>query len=481
MAVEYDLIVIGASKEGIYAALTAARFNARVALIEQGISTHNYAWGEIIHSRTLSHKTRLNQFLQREKLAQKETFSTPNQLLAAGEWATEVLFTLAEESASPVLAAAGVDVIQGLGEFVRLPKPAFVVEKRRLLARAYLLATASHSTIPEVAGLKEISYLKIEDIWQENSSQFLPESLIIVGGNIRGIVLAQNLAQLGKKITLVIPDERILPAEDLEAAMLIQAELEAQKVRIITQSLITQVKKIGETKWVQAGNRALETQEVIFVGEKQPNIAGLNLASVGVEFSNQGVKVNEKLQTTNPQIYACGDVIGGYQFPHLAEYEAKIALKNVLFLPLFKVDYRYLPWAIFTEPNLARVGLTEAQARQRYGKEIFVVREYFQSNPRAQILGQTTGFCKFVIRRKGEILGAHIVGVEAGEIISAIAVAMQQKIKLSDLAKIYFPSPTLAEIIAKTAREWEKQRLSQNQTLLNFCDTFFDFRRNWSK
>ncbi|MBZ8181164.1 dihydrolipoyl dehydrogenase family protein [Oscillatoria salina] len=481
MAVEYDLIVIGASREGIYAALTGARFNARVALVEQGISQQNHAWGEIIKSRTLSHKTRLHQFLELEKLATEVSFSIQDRLAAAGEWATEVLSTLAEESASAVLATVGVDVIQGFGEFVRLPNQAFVVEKRRLLSRTYLVATGAHLVVPKVAGIEEISYLKIDDIWQQNKLQPLPENLMVVGGDPQAIVLAQNLAKLGKKITLVIPNERILLAEDGEAAMLIQAELEAEKVRVITQSPLTQIKKIEQTKWIQVGNRALETEEIIFVGEKQANVAGLNLASVGVQFGREGIKVNEKLQTTNRRIYACGDVIGGYQFPHIAEYETKIALKNALFFPLFKVDYSYLPWTIFTEPNLARVGMTEAQARQRYGKEVFVVREYFQSNARAQILGETTGFCKFIIRRQGEILGAHIVGVEAGELISAIAVAIQQKIKLSDLAKIYFPSPTLAEIIAKTAREGERQRLSENKTLLNLCDRFFDFRRNWSK
>jgi pyruvate/2-oxoglutarate dehydrogenase complex dihydrolipoamide dehydrogenase (E3) component len=191
--------------------------------------------------------------------------------------------------------------------------------------------------------------------------------------------------------------------------------------------------------------------------------------------------LNEKLQTTNPRIYGCGDVAGGYQFPHLAQYEADIALNNALFFPWFKVDYLGIPWAIFTDPPLARVGLTEAQARRRYGKDVLVVRQYFKVLDKAQLLGETTGFCKLVVRQNGEILGASIVGAQASESIGEIALAIRRKLKVGVLADLPHASSTLTEIIGKTAIEWRRQRLKRNEMLQNFLEGFFNLRRHWSR
>ena len=168
-------------------------------------------------------------------------------------------------------------------------------------------------------------------------------------------------------------------------------------------------------------------------------------------------------------------------FSHIAQYEAKIALKNALFFPVFKVDYHGIPWAIFSDPQLARVGMSEMQAIRRYGKDVFVVRQYFKTVPQAQVLGETTGFCKLILRGNGEILGGHIVGAEAGELIGAIALAVRQKIKLGAIADLPYASLTLSEIISKTAIEWERDRRSSNKTLQNFRESYFNLRRNWSK
>ena len=173
-------------------------------------------------------------------------------------------------------------------------------------------------------------------------------------------------------------------------------------------------------------------------------------------------------------------MIKGYQFPHLADYEAKIALKNALFFPVFKVNYRGIPWAISTDPQLARVGMTEAQAIRRYGKDAIALRQYFHSVSKAVITGETTGLCKILVRRNGEILGATIVGAEAGELISAIALAMRQKLKISAIADLPHISPTLSEIVTQTAAQWNNLRLSNNTFLQDLIENFFNLRRSWS-
>ncbi|MBE9126170.1 MULTISPECIES: dihydrolipoyl dehydrogenase family protein [unclassified Coleofasciculus] len=498
MTVEYDLIVIGGNPVGIHAAIAATQLNARVALVNpQSIQTNGFGHGAIYH-QTLTQVGRIvqqvrdaPQFGIYSSIADStQQAAVPSvQLTQAMQWASAVVSTCSELTAAPVLASLGIDVIAGDGEFCRLPHLGFVVNNRRLRGRAYLIATGSRPEIPDIEGLSSISYLTPATFWHQETvearekesgkTQHLQGSWVVMGGNSLGIELAQTLTRLNCQVTLVISESNILPEEDSEASRLIQAQLEAEGIRVLTQSPVTQVRQIENKKWVQAGNRALEADEILVATGQQPNIEALNLEGVGVKFSQDGVELNEKLQTTNPRIYACGIHGGGYH-PHIAEYEASIALKNALFYPLFKVNYRGIPRTVFTEPQLARVGLTEAQAREQYGKDVWVVRQYFKTLEKAQLLGETTGFCKFVVRRSGEILGASIVGAQASELIGAIALAMQQNIKMGAIANLPHVSPTFSEILQKTAQEWRQQRLNHNRLLKNVLESFFHLRRNWS-
>jgi pyruvate/2-oxoglutarate dehydrogenase complex dihydrolipoamide dehydrogenase (E3) component len=515
MTVEYDLIVIGGSIAGIYAAVAAVHLNARVALVEnEQLHTNLLGYGAL-YAQALTQVGRV-----REQVRDAPQFgiysSHPDsvdpqqvpsvQFTEALQWAHAVVSNSSEQNSPAVLASLGVDVISGAGEFCRRPHLGFVVNNRRLRARAYLIATGSRPTVPDIDGLQTTGYLTPADIWGQGlkgrlqvsqlevkssednlqlpnlqpTTQPLQGSWVIIGSSPIGPELAQTLTRLNCEVTLVVNTPHILSKEDSEASRLVQAQLEAEGVRVLTESSVTQVKQIADKKWVQAGNRAIEADEILLATGQQPNIESLNLEGVGVKFNQQGIELNEKLQTTNSRIYACGDVAGGYQFAHIAQYEASVALKNALFMPLFKVDYRPIPWAIFCDPQLARVGLTEVQARRRYGNDVFVVRQYFKTLDKPQLLGETTGFCKIVGRHNGEILGASIVGPDASELIGAIALAIRQKIKVGAIANFPHISPTLSEVVHKTALEWRRQRLSQNKTLQNFLEGFFNFRRHWS-
>jgi pyruvate/2-oxoglutarate dehydrogenase complex dihydrolipoamide dehydrogenase (E3) component len=514
MTVEYDLIVISGSPVGAYAAVAAARLNARVALIEPQLRPTKSLDDGAIYTQALA---QIGHVLQQVRDAPQlgihcsTTDSTEQrqvssiQLAEAMQWVNSVVDTCSQQNSPAILGSLGVDVITGAGEFCRRPHLGFVVNNRRLRARAYLIATGSRPEIPDIDGLQTISYFTPTDIWQEKlqvgklqieslennlqpSTQLLQGNWLIIGATPMGTELAQTLARLNCEVTLVTSTSQILPKEDPEASHLVQAQLEAEGIRVLTESPVTQVRRIDDKIWVQAGNHAIEADKILLATGQQPNVEALNLEGVGVKYTQQGLKLNEKLQTTNPRIYACGDVAGGYQFTHIAQYEASIALNNALFAPLFKVDYHSIPWAILCDPQLARVGLTEAQARRRYGKDVFVVRQYFKTLDKAQILGQTTGFCKIIGRQSGEILGASIVGSEASELIGAIALAIRQKIKIKAspfaLTSLHtdFPhiSPTLSEIFHKTALEWQQQRLKQNSTLQNILEGFFNLRRHWS-
>lgn len=489
MPVEYDLIVIGSSTAATYAAVAAARLNARVALIEPPQFKTNWLSSGATYTQALTQVGRIATQVREAPLlgihySRVEPTDQPLvpsvQLTDTMQWVQAIADTCSEQHSPAVLGSLGIDLIAEGGEFCRRPHLGFIVSNRRLRARAYLIATGSRSDIPDIDGLPTISYCTPVDICQPNFEQKLQGRWLVLGDSPTAIEIAQTFARLNCKVTLVTSTSRILPKEDPEASRLIQAQLEAEGICLLTESPVTQVRRIDEQTWVQAGDRAIEVDEIMVAVGQQPNIEGLNLEGVGVRFNQQGLELNEKLQTSNPHIYLCGDVVGDFRQAHIAQYEASVALKNALFFPWFKVDYRPIPSAIFCDPQLARVGLTEAQARRLYGKDVFVVRQYFKTLDKAQILGQTTGFCKIVGRQNGEILGALIVGADASELIGAIALSIQQKIKVKALANLPHISPTLSQIIHQTALEWQQQRQNRNQTLQNFLEGFFHFRRKSS-
>ncbi|MFB8792380.1 MAG: NAD(P)/FAD-dependent oxidoreductase [Potamolinea sp.] len=504
MTVEYDLLVIGSSRAGIYAALTAAKLKARVALVENDCekTCHETLYTQALTQvgcvvKQLHDASQFGIHFQVNDSTQQPQLPSI-ELTEAMEWASLVISNCSEQNSPAVLASLGVDVIKGVGEFCRLPHLGVVVNNRRIRARAYLIATNYRPIIPDIEGLKTVGYVTPADIWNKGLKEKFPveenagseqinvakkekvsllqpsNNWVIIGNTSTSIELAQTLSRLSCNVTLVVAESHILSQEDPEASSLIQAQLEAEGIRILTESPVTQVRIIDDKKWVQAGNRAIEADEILLAVGQELNIESLNLEGVGVKFNSQGIELNEKLQTTNPRIYACGDST------HIAQYQASIALKNALFAPIFKVNYQGIPSAIFSEPQLARVGLTEAIARHRYGKDVFVARQYFKTLDKAQLLGETTGFCKIVGRQNGEILGATIVGPQASELIGAIALCIQQKIKISRIAHLPHVSPTFSEIIQHTAIEWQQQRFKHNHSLQNFLEGLFNLLRKWS-
>ncbi|MBD2498034.1 NAD(P)/FAD-dependent oxidoreductase [Nostoc sp. FACHB-280] len=496
MTIDYDVVIIGGSLAGRYAALAATKLHAKVALVEPQIN-----YGFIYHHTLSEIANRLQSLNQADgfgirtnhaDIAEKCHISLAWQ--EAILYADTVAANIQELNSPATLAAQGVDVIFGKGEFQPSPHLAFAVyqndEKstqsapqqifRLLRGRTYLLASGSRTKIPNIEGLQNTGYITVNNIWQSLKKRTLPQNWVILGGVPQSIEIAQTLARLGCTVTLVIKHPYILPNIDPEIAQLLQAQLEVDGVHILTQTAVTQVRQIDDKKWVQAGDKAIETDEILVATAQQPNFASLNLAAVGVKWYQHRLVVNNKLQTTNKRIYACGDVIGGYDFINIANYEARIALNNALFFPRLEVNYQDIPWGIFTQPMLAQVGLTQAQAiRQFHPDEFLVLRQYFKSLAAAQINSDITGICQLIVLHNGEILGATILGKSAGELINVIALAINQKIIVKDLANLAPIYPNFSEIIAQTVQEYQ-QRLNNHPDVQDKLEGFFHFRRNWN-
>lgn len=459
LTMNYDLIVIGNTAVGRYAALTATLWEARVALVTQDIAFASEA--DWLYNLTLNYLTETGQqwrTIQPNLNAFLLEFPRLNSLCFKSyqKWAQEAIAIAVEETTLVKLAAKGVDVIEGKGEFCRLPKQAFIVNQEKLKARAYLIATETLPLFPEVANLSEVGYLTLKDLREQETLELLPKNLTILGDNPLTVSFAQSLAKLNKTVTLSLAKTRLFSREEEDIINLLQAQLEADGITVLTDSSLSQIQKIDARKWLQLGKHAVETDELIIFPDTQPNLEGLNLEGLEVNYTQQKLNLNQKLQTSNPKIYACGGVAGGYPFLNLAQYEAEVALKNALFFPLHTVDYQPIPCIFLTRPPLARVGLTEAQARERYGEKVIVIQEYFKTNLSSIIQGKITGLLKIVVHENGEILGGHILGNHAEEMVSIFAIAIARKIKMKQLLSVSFPSPSISEIIAKAVQQWDR-------------------------
>jgi pyruvate/2-oxoglutarate dehydrogenase complex dihydrolipoamide dehydrogenase (E3) component len=473
MAVDYDLVIIGGSEAGVYAAIAAAKLRARVALVATDWQVTN-----AVGNHTLSYLGHLTQQTRRiNPLGQHEEVSWQT----AVEWSEAVVATLADSVSPARLAALGIDVIQGAGAFHDRPPLTFVVNQRVLRSRAYLLAPRYQPIIPEIPGLQTAGFLDSNWIRSQSAHQSPPGTVVIIGSAPDGIEIAQTLARFGSQVTMVFRSAHLLPKEDPETAFLLQAQLEAEGVRILSQTQVSQVRQFDGKKWVQAGDRAIETDEILLAGGQSPDIASLNLEAVGVQFEQRHLRLNRRLQTTNPRIYACTHLVGSYPFAHVARYETQIALRNALFLPYRQFDPHFLPHTYLTKPELASVGLTEPEARAKFGKEVWVVRQPLCTLSQAQIQAETTGFCKLIIRDNGQILGAHLLGAQTSELIGTIALAMRHRLKIQTLAELPFPSPTYSEILNQVAISWQQQRLVKNERFKDFLEGWFQLRRSWSR
>jgi pyruvate/2-oxoglutarate dehydrogenase complex dihydrolipoamide dehydrogenase (E3) component len=482
MTIDYDVVIIGGSLVGRYAAMNAAQQRANVALVEPSSLCDGFIYHHAF--RSITNRLQLLEGTDGSGIHIRSTSESEKCQIFVG-WQEAILYAksvaanLSEQLSPAILGAAGVDVISGSGQFQSSRDLNFFVNDRLLSARTYLLATGSSPAIPAIEGLASAGYLTLSNIWESLNSSAPPQNLVIIGGTPQSIELAQILIRLGFQVALIVYRPDILPHVDPEISALLQAQLEIEGVRVLTQTVVTQVKQIESKKWVQAGDKAIETDEIIVATGLQPNIESLDLPTAGVKWHPKRLLVNKKLQTTNPRIYACGDVIGGYDLINVANYEAKIAIQNALFFPTRKVNYNCVPWALFTQPMLAQVGLSENQAKRQYGnEEVLILHKYFKSLTAAQLTEETTGICKLIVKRNGEILGGWVLGKESGELINIVALAISQKIKVKHLANLSTVYPSFAEILQQTALEWNQQRLS-NFGLQEFLDDFFLFRRSW--
>ncbi|MBI3779701.1 MAG: mercuric reductase [candidate division NC10 bacterium] len=333
------------------------------------------------------------------------------------------------------------------------------VGEQRVEAKKVVVATGSRTAIPPIEGLEETGFL---DHVSALALSRLPQSVVILGGGPIGIEFAQLFARFGVRVTVLEVVGQILPREDKEIAQTLEGILRAEGINIYTCTKAFRVEKAGAEKLIHGEcdgtPLSFRAEELFLATGRRPNVEGLNLEAAGVMYDSKGIAVDETLRTSARNIWASGDIIGHLLFTHVAEYQARLVVRNALFPFKSKAEYQVVPWCTFTDPEVARVGLTEAEAREEFEK-VKVYRYSFGDLDRALCDGESVGLVKLVCTPKGKIVGAHILGPQAGDLIQEVVLAMQKGLPIGALSKAIHSYPTLAEAVRRTADQYYREKL----------------------
>jgi pyruvate/2-oxoglutarate dehydrogenase complex dihydrolipoamide dehydrogenase (E3) component/uncharacterized membrane protein YdjX (TVP38/TMEM64 family) len=474
---DYNLIVIGAGSAGLVSAYIGSAVKAKVALIEKHkmggdcLNTGCVPSKALIRSARLLAEARDSTQFGIARMDAQFDFAQVMQRVA------DVVRKVEPHDSVARYTELGVDVIQG---DARLVSPWEVeTNGRRLSARSIILASGARPLVPRIPGLDQVPYLTSDSLWELRE---LPARLVVLGGGPIGCELTQSFARFGSRVTVVEMAPRLLPREDADAAEEVRARFVAEGITVATAHKALRVERDGD------GGRLIcehDGQEVSFAFDKlllalgrRANAEGFGLQELGIVVRGNGtIEADALLRTNFRNIYVCGDATGPFQFTHVAAHQAWYAAVNALLAPWwsFKVDYRVIPWATFTDPEVARVGLSEDEAKQR-GIAVEVTRYGIDDLDRAIADGSDHGFVKVLtVPGKDRILGATIVGAHAGDLLAEFVMAMKHGIGLNKLLSTIHIYPTLTEANKYAAGVWKRAHAPQGA--LRLAERFFRWRR----
>jgi pyruvate/2-oxoglutarate dehydrogenase complex dihydrolipoamide dehydrogenase (E3) component len=448
-SIDTDICVIGGGSGGLTVAAGASQMGARVVLIEKG-----KMGGDCLNYGCVPSKALIAAGHAAHAIRESGRFG-----IAAGIPAVDfrgvhrhvhgVIDAIAPNDSVERFEGLGVTVLQTAARFTG--PNAVEADGTQVRAKYFVVATGSSAGVPPIPGLDAVPYLTNETVFDLTER---PAHLIVIGGGPIGCELAQAHRRLGARVT-VLEMFTILGKDDPEVTEVVKRRLRAEGIALHEGVKIRSVAPDGggisvEIERDGAAERIAGSHLLIAAG-RSANVAGLNLESAGVEYSKKGIAVDARLRSTNKRIFAIGDVAGAYQFTHMANYHAGIVIRNALFKLPAKVNYRAVPWVTYTDPEIAHVGMTEAQATANTGSPIRVLRFALHDNDRAQTEREAEGLIKVVTDRRGRILGASIAAARAGELLLPWIIAVDRKLKAGTIAGLIAPYPTLSEVSKRVA------------------------------
>lgn len=472
----YDLLVVGGGTAGLVAAAGGASLGARVALVERdklGGECLNYG---CVPTKALIRSAKVASLMRRAPEFGIGSVPVEVDFPAVMRRMRAAMERAGERDGPERFRSLGVDVV--LGEEASFVSSREVsVGGRTLNARSIIVATGSHAKPPPVEGLRETGYLDNVSVLELTK---LPRSMVIIGAGPIGTEFAQMFARFGCKVELICSKQNPLPVEEPEVGSAVVRALSADGVRLHRGYRAVSARREATEKIVVARDDAgleieVRGEEVLVAAGRAPTVDGLRLENAGVEVGKQGLIVDERLMTTAEGIYAAGDIIGGPRFTHAAEYMARIALQNSLFPVKGKTDFSTVPWTTFTDPEVARVGLTEKEASEKHDRVESYTHD-LQDLDRAIVDGEADGFFKIVTGKRGRILGGHVVAPDAGNVISEVVLAMRKGLPITDLSRTVHVYPTISEGIKGAADGYYRKKLFGDRTR-KILGTYFALQR----
>lgn len=460
MAAQHDLIVIGGGTAGLVTSAGSAGIGARVALIERDRLGGECLWSGCVPSKALIAAARAAHDARAAERFGVSARDVTVDFSRVMEWVRTAQRRIEPHDSPERFRSLGVDVVTGTARFVA--DRTLRVDGRTMTAKRIVIATGSKPAVPAIDGLPDVPYLTNETIFSLDRQ---PETLVILGAGPIGLELAQAFARLGTRVRVVEAMPQLLPREDRELADLLGRRLFAEGVDVLLDAKVGRVSKHGRLIRLEAKRRdgtvaTVEGDALLVATGRDSNVTDLDAAKGGIELGKQGIVVDERLRTTASGVWAAGDVTSELRFTHVADYQARLVIRNAFFPLSAKADYAAVPWVTFTEPELAHVGLTEDEARARHGDAVQVWRRAFDDVDRAITDGETHGMVKLITDRRGRILGGHVLGHGAGNLIGEIALAMRRGISAGKLGNTIHAYPTYPEAIKQAAEGHYKARFT---------------------
>ena len=473
-AERYNLVVVGAGTAGLVSAVGAAGLGAKVAIVERRLMGGDCLNYGCVPSKALLRAARAAADVRSSGEFGARVGAVSVDFEAVMTRLRRLRAEISRNDSVQRLSSLGIDVFLGDARFVA--NDVIEVDGHRLrLARA-VVATGARATVPSIPGLAQAGYLTNETVFSLTS---LPARIVVIGAGPVGCELAQAFRRFGSEVTIVNDESRLLPREDPDASAILRSAFEREGVRLALGVTVTRVERemsAGDRRVVMDANGREETvlaDAVIVATGRAPNVEGLGLERAGIKWDPHGITVDDHLRTTNARVWAAGDIASPFKFTHAADAMARIALQNALFFGRKSVSALVIPWATYTDPEIAHVGMSAQEAARRSDVRTFTVP--LESVDRAILDGSSEGFARIHADSRGRIVGATMVASHAGEMIGEISLAMTAGVSLGALAQTIHPYPTQAEAWKKLGDSWNRTRLTPRVQAL--FDAFLRWRR----
>ncbi len=448
---DFDMGILGGGAAGLTVAAGAAQAGAKVLMVEK----EGRLGGDCVYYGCVPSKTLIRSAQVYHLMKNADRFGLPEMNLRRPDYREvakriqSVISTIRKYDSEERFCSLGAKVEYGNASFV--DEHVITLDGKRYAAKYWVIATGSSAAVPPIDGLKETPYITNKEIF---SLEELPGSMVIIGGGPIGIEFAQAFTRLGTKVTVIENLGQILNADDKDMTDVVMSLLKDEGVEFYLDSAVKSTSAVGneiEVLFQKEGEtKSVKAETLLVATGRRVNLEGLGLENIGVALDRRGLKLDERLRTTQRHIFGAGDVTGVYQFTHAAGYEGAIVLSNAIFHFPRKADYTYLPWVTYTDPELASIGMNERAAKAK-GIDYSVWSDEFVHNDRSLAEGEKIGKIKMLLDEKEKPIGVQILGPQAGELLSEWVAVMNGKIRLATLASAVHPYPTLAEINKRVA------------------------------